>query len=165
MPRQKSYLPFMIGLSVEKAGSKHRIGIFLLIPLFPLWEIKMREPEPENPGIDKVNFWHSLSSLPEVLKRNSYSNRVLLLGSRIVREKRHSPTICPWGVDLHRHMDILIKSSMRDLSHSQVPGSFICLTQQRKFTRWILYIGYFCYRIAERSKIWTSWGDFAKVYR
>lgn len=152
-PRQKSYLPFMIGLSVEKAGSELWVDIFLLIPLFPLCGIKMGEPDLENPGIDKINFWHSLSSLPEVLQRNSYSIRVLLLGNRIASGKKYSPTIYPWGADLHWHNNIFIKSCMRDLNHPQAPGSFICLTQQRKFNRWTLYIGYFCFKIAEQSKI------------
>lgn len=150
----------MIGLHVEKAGNKHWVCIFSLIPLFPLCALKMQPPDPENPGIYKCKCCNSLSSLPEVFKRNSYSNRVLMLGNRIASEKKHSPIIHPWGVGLNWHIDIFMKSCLRDLNHPQTPRSFIYLTQQSKFNRWILYIGYFCCRMTERSEIWTSWRDF-----
>ena len=130
--------------------------------LFPLYGIKTQGPDPENSGIYKVSCWNSLSCLPEVPKRNSYSNKVLLLGSRITSEKKHSLIISPWGVGLNWHIGVLIKGNIRDLNQPQAPRSFTCLGQPRKSNRWILYLDYFCCRAAESSEVWTSWGDFKK---
>lgn len=138
----------MIRLIMDKAGNKYWVCIFSLM-LFPLHGIKTQGPDPEHPTIYKVKCWNSLSSLPELLKGNSYSNRALLLGNVIANEKNYSSIIGHGDVGLSWHTDIFIKSHIRDLSLPKAARSFTCLTQKRQFNR-ALYFGYFCYRVIER---------------
>ena len=135
----------MIRLIMDKAGNKYWVCIFSLM-LFHLHGIKTQGPDPEHPTIYQVKCWNPL---PELLKRNGYSNRALLLGNVIDNEKNYSPIIGHGDVGLRWHTDIFIKSSIRDLGLPKAARSFTCLTQKRQFNR-ALYFGYFCYRVIER---------------
>lgn len=138
----------MIRLIMDKAGNKYWVRIFSLM-LFPLHGIKSQGPDPEHPTIYKVKCWNSLSSLPELLKRNCYSNRAHLLGNVIANEKNYSPIISHGDLGLSWHTGIFIKRYIRDLSLRKAARSFTCLTQKRQFNR-ALYFGYFCYTVMER---------------
>lgn len=136
---------------MDKAGNKYWVCVFSLM-LFPLLGIKTQGPDPEHPTMYKVKCWNFLSSLSELLKRNSYSKRALLLGNVIASEKNYSLIISHGDVGLIWYTDIFIKNYIRDLSLPKAARSFTFLTQKRQLNR-ALYFGYFCYRVIERNGV------------
>lgn len=69
LDREKTYLKFITGLSVDKDRNKHWISIFSRMVLFPYMEPKPRGLALRNLGYTELNHWNSLFSLAEVLKK------------------------------------------------------------------------------------------------